>query len=125
MYAIRSYYGPMLTFFGWFLTFHFVVFTWLVFRLDTIESTQMILYRLSSIFNFKQIVDILALHPYLYFLLLIGFVLHLLPTNWHRRGKCSFMKWPWFGKYVCVLLFVVCLVLLHDTSIQPFIYFRF
>lgn len=118
----RSKFSSLL---AWFITFHFVVLTWIIFRVDSMENTQIILDRLSRAFVPSSYAAIFGSQLYLFILIVGGFVLHFLPSKWQRNFKLQFIKQPLLIKIVSLAIAVFAVVSLHQSDILPFIYFRF
>ncbi len=110
---------------GWFITFHFVVFTWIVFRVDSLQNAEIMITRMIRIFMPGDILTILASQTYLFTLILLGFLLHFLPSRWHRKVKIHFIKLPLMIKIIFASIMVYLIISFHQSDILPFIYFRF
>ncbi len=110
---------------GWLITFHFVVLTWIVFRVDSIENAEMLISRLFRAFAPNSFVDVVFSQTYLFVLILLGFTLHFIPTHWHHRFKLLFIKLPLIVKLVVAASMVFIIIQMHQSDVLPFIYFRF
>jgi len=110
---------------GWFITFHFVVITWIIFRIDSLENAEIMLDRIRWSFLAINPLTIISSHPYLYSLFIIGFTLHFLPLKFTRFVKLSFLSSPLWLKITITSISLYLIILLHQSDLQPFIYFRF
>ncbi|MCU4154833.1 MBOAT family protein [Carboxylicivirga sp. A043] len=110
---------------GWFITFHFVVLTWIVFRVDSIQNVQIIFDRMRRAFMPYDIIDIINSMPYTFALILIGFTIHWLPDKFRSRIKLRFVKAPVLIKITLLSLAFYIIYSLHQSTLLPFIYFRF
>jgi len=117
--------GPIIRVFGWFITFHFVVLTWIVFRIDSWQNAQIMLDRIVRAFMPVNMINILSPQPYLFTLILIGFIIHWLPDNFRRNLKLRYIKSPIWLKILLASLMLYIIYILHQKTLIPFIYFRF
>lgn len=110
---------------GWFITFHFVLFTWLVFRVDTIQNAQLLIDRILRAFMPFSIADIVLSQPYLFLLIILPFAAHWLPNSAQRNIKLRFILMPIPVKIIISSILIYCIYTVHQDSLIPFIYFRF
>lgn len=110
---------------GWLITFHFVGFTWIVFRVESLQNGRMLLSRMFNAFDGARIVDIVLSQTYVFLLLIVGFTFHFLPDKWHRFFRLGFIRFPIFIKVILAAVVIYLIVSLHQSEILPFIYFRF
>lgn len=112
--------------------FHFVCLAWIFFRagaigaaLPPMETTVMVLSQIAGNFRLDLIPQFLAAYPTVCFLIVLGFVLHLLPQKIYLRVEEIYTKSPIAVKSVS-LAFVIWLVIQTASSdVVPFIYFQF
>jgi len=114
-----------LTIIGWLVTFHFVTITWIIFRVDSLENAEIMIDRIRWSFLAVDPLTIIASHPYLYGLLTIGFTLHFIPHKLTRFVKLQFLSSPVWLKIIIASFCLYVIILLHQSDLQPFIYFRF
>lgn len=112
-------------FVSWFITFHFVVVTWIVFRVESLENMYILFDRICRAFIPGSYGAIISSRLYLFALITLGFILHFLPGRWQRNIKLLFIQQPLFVKIVSSSIIVYVIVSLHQSDILPFIYFRF
>ncbi|WP_289053681.1 MBOAT family O-acyltransferase [Carboxylicivirga marina] len=110
---------------GWFITFNFVAFTWIIFRVDSLHNLQIILDRIHRAFMPFSMWAVLSSIPYLLALLLIGYLLHWLPERFLKRSKIRFIKAPLLVKIIFTSITLYLIYTLHQSTLLPFIYFRF
>nr|WP_321450144.1 MBOAT family O-acyltransferase [uncultured Carboxylicivirga sp.] len=115
----------LIRFLGWFITFHFVVVTWIIFRVESIENAEMMIMRLFRAFQPQRITEIVSSQVYLFAIMAIGFSLHFLPVRWHHRFKLYFLGLPLIIKILAASIMIFIIIQLHQSDILPFIYFRF
>jgi len=110
---------------GWFVTFHFVIITWIIFRVDSLENAEIMMDRIAWSFLAIDPRTIVASHPYLYSLIALGFIMHFLPLKFTRAIKLRFLASPAWLKIIIASFSLYIIILLHQSDLQPFIYFRF
>ena len=110
---------------GWFVTFHFVVIAWIVFRVDTMQNAQIMFDRITRAFMPIHTINIVSAQPYLFVLILIGFAIHWLPDSFRRNIKLRFVKFPVWLKIILSALVLFLISMLQQNTLIPFIYFRF
>ncbi|WP_430810617.1 MULTISPECIES: MBOAT family O-acyltransferase [unclassified Carboxylicivirga] len=110
---------------GWLLTFHFVVFTWIIFRVDSIRNAQIMLDRMIHFKNFGQVNAIIGSMPYIFLLLITGFMIHWMPEKLRLAIKIRFIKSPSWLKIILTATTLYIIYALHQSTLLPFIYFRF
>jgi D-alanyl-lipoteichoic acid acyltransferase DltB (MBOAT superfamily) len=119
-------------------TFVFISFTRLFFRsgsgmnIDPTqassiawETTKSMISQIGSSWNFPQIAEIIYQFKYLFLLIVVGMVIHWLPTNFKRRYRLIFAKLP--VPVICILVVVTIFVIYQfaTADLQSFIYFQF
>ena len=110
---------------GWFITFHFIVLTWVVFRAHSLESVHVMAHRIVNAFQMNLFFDIVKNQPYIFGYLALGFTIHWLPLKLKNRMKKSFYRTPVPVKILFAAFVLYLIHLLHQVDLQPFIYFRF
>jgi len=107
------------------LTFHFVAFCWMYFRAADMATVGSMLSNIFTDFDFSGMFSRIAAYWKVFALMVLGYVVHMLPSNLKNR-----MQW-WFTEapiYVKVLVFVMVIFIIYQATsadIQPFIYFQF
>ena len=114
------------------LTFHFVLFAWILFRDSTFSlsafSTTKTSTILSNIFtNFHPELFMGVVEGYWKVLafIVVGFILHFVPDRAEQRCKTAFVKWPTWTYCVALVLIVIFVIQIKSSDVQPFIYFQF
>ena len=119
-----------------FVTFHFVIFAWLLFRNADITwhglfyegnwgNLGIMLSQIATSFHPEVLVDVVANYWRVFILIALGYILHFVPDAVSQRCKRAFVKMPAF-LYVIALVFIIVVIIQVKTSeIQPFIYFQF
>jgi hypothetical protein len=107
------------------LTFHFVAFCWMYFRAEDMATVALMLENIFTDFDYGGMTSRIGAYWKVFALMLLGYVVHMLPSNLKNR-----MQW-WFTEapmYVKVLIFVIVIFVIYQATsadIQPFIYFQF
>ena len=107
------------------ITFHFVCFTWIFFRMGSIDGVWDMLTMITEEFHPEVIPQFFAGYRMVTALIIIGFILHFSPDRWRLALQSSVTRAP---LWVQTLLFAGVLVILtqfRSAGVQPFIYFQF
>ncbi|TAJ13303.1 MBOAT family protein [Marinilabiliaceae bacterium JC017] len=109
---------------GWFFTFHFVVFAWLIFRSNSLDTVHILLYRLVNTFQPGMVMNIVMGELGVYLILLVGFLIHFIPDSIKAEWKNKFIALPVVLRIV-VTVSVLLIITQLRVELQPFIYFKF
>lgn len=109
----------------WFLTFHFVCFCWIFFRIPDFETALNQLSQIGTAFHPEIFIQWVKGFPVVGMMMLMAVLLHLIPAESIQKKSASKTTLPlWF--HGIVLGLVIWLVIQTKSSdIQPFIYFQF
>lgn len=108
-----------------FVTLTFITFTRIWFRASTMETTQQILHQIATNFRFDLISTILYSYKMVFFVTLIGFVIHWLPTKTKDWYQDKFIYSPLGVKVIVSVITVVGVYQAMSSKLQAFIYFQF
>ncbi|MHC4386243.1 MAG: MBOAT family O-acyltransferase [Planctomycetota bacterium] len=104
-----------------FVTFHFVLFGWLLFRVETMDQLARMLESFTIKWNHWESVAAFVQYigPMVIVLILVQIVQH--------AGKDSFLRerFPWYLHVVCCGLLLASILILNQSNGSPFIYFQF
>lgn len=117
--------GKISLFIGSFITFHFIVFCWVIFRSSGFENAFQIY---SQIINFDSyIIFLQVIYGYkeVFIIIFIGYLLHYTPIKVDLFVEKLIVKSPLILKAVYLILVIWLISQMKLTSIQPFIYFNF
>jgi len=108
-----------------FITFHFVLFAWLFFRADSLQSVNSILNQI--FFNFKLSLASQIINSYLivFGLIFSALIIHWLPVTFKEKYKNAFVSSPLYFKAIVIVFVVFIIYQAKSSEIQPFIYFQF
>ncbi len=110
---------------GILLTFHFVCFCWIFFRLADFSTAVDMLRQIFTAFHPQLLPQLLTGYWAVFFLMFLGYLLHFLPDSWERACIRSFVRLPLLGKALLTVLLIYLVVQMKSSEIQPFIYFQF
>ena len=108
-----------------FVTLTFITFTRIWFRASTMETTQQILGQIANNFRFDLIPTILYSYKMVFFVTLIGFVIHWLPSKTKSWYQDKFIYSPLGIKIIVSVITVVGVYQAMSSELQAFIYFQF
>lgn len=118
------------------VTFHFVIFAWLLFRNADITwnglfnhgewgNIGVMLSQIFTSFHPELLPNVLMSYWHVFALIFLGYVLHFVPDTWSQGLKHAFVKMPVFLYAVVLILLIVIIMQVKTSEIQPFIYFQF
>ena len=107
------------------LTFHLVCFSWLFFAGSSFESSAAMLTQIFTHFQPQLITQFVAGYPEVTFLMVLGYVLHFLPTRWNERVEALMGRTPSILLAVILAAAIIWVIQVKGSEIQPFIYFKF
>lgn len=110
-----------------FFTFNFITFTRIWFRLDEAGEPLKMLEHIWTNFDFTWPIFVKVLDTYqaVFWLILIGFVLHWLPESWKEKGIHLFAKVPFVFQAVLIAFSVFFMYQAISDTFKPFVYFQF
>jgi len=110
-----------------FLTFNFITFTRIWFRLDEAGEPMTMLNHIWMHFDFtwEIFVKVLATYQAVFWLILTGFVLHWLPQSWKEKGTQLFARIPFVFQAICIAFSVFLMYQAISDTFKPFVYFQF
>lgn len=112
-------------FVGVFVTFNFITFTRIWFRGESMQITSDILHQLTHNLDWSIVPDIVWGFKFVFITMLIGFVIHWLPSKTKEMYRGWFVETSLFTKGLIIILVVFALYQTRTADIQPFIYFQF
>lgn len=110
-----------------FLTFNFITFTRIWFRLDEAGEPMTMLNHIWMHFDFTWEIFVKVLETYqaVFWLILTGFVLHWLPQSWKEKGTQLFARIPFVFQAICIAFSVFLMYQAISDTFKPFVYFQF
>ncbi|WP_051203320.1 MBOAT family O-acyltransferase [Hugenholtzia roseola] len=107
------------------ITFHFVCYCWLYFRATDVEAVQVMMGQIVGSFQWAAIPTIWAGYYKIYAVILLGLILHLLPSKWKMQAQTIFIELSDLTKALLIVAVLLLLFQFKTAGIQPFIYFQF
>ena len=107
------------------LTFHVVCFSWLFFAGTSFEASGHMLKQIFTNFQPQLIMQFVAGYPEVTMLMLLGFVLHFLPTRWNEQVSQCLSRAPLVVNALLLIGIIIWVVQVKGSDVQPFIYFKF
>ncbi len=112
--------------FGWFFTFHFVVFAWIFFRADSYAKALLIVKNISGLFSDNyHILTVMSGYMSVFLLCALAFVMHFTPDKYFFNGYKVFKTVPLYTKAIFLSCVMVLVYIFSSSGVQPFIYFQF
>lgn len=113
-------------------TFHFVLFCWIFFRAGALnnpnphmETAGAMLSGILTDLRWMELGSTMAKAPLVYVFILLAFVLHFLPLDWHKRLHRWYSLSPLPVKAFSLALMIWIVIQTASSDVVPFIYFQF
>jgi len=110
---------------GVIITFHFVCFSWIFFRADNMTVVKSVLTQITTAFHAGIFADFVKGYPYILMLMVLGYILHFIPSSIEKYTEQLVIKSPFILKVTYLLVIVFIVIQIKSSEIQPFIYFQF
>lgn len=107
------------------LTFHFVCLCWIFFRAENLAAVGTMINQILFSFNIGVLPQLIEGYQGVFFLIVLGYVLHFLPDNVCQFAEEQMIRLPLMAKAVCVVAIIVLVMQTKSAAVQPFIYFQF
>lgn len=76
-------------------------------------------------FNFEEAMFFFTEYAWVFVVMIVGYIIHLLPGKWKTWYREVFADLPMVLQAVVCFIVIVILVQISDADMQPFIYFQF
>jgi alginate O-acetyltransferase complex protein AlgI len=106
-------------------TFHFVCFCWIFFRAAGLDKVQAMLGQIAFNFHPELLPELLSGYANIILFLALGYFLHFTPVRWDQAIERGVTALPLVFKALLVTVFILLVMQMKSTEIQPFIYFQF
>ncbi len=107
------------------LTFHLVCLCWLFFANTTFEASGIMLAKIFTELHPELLPQFIAGYPTVTALITGGYVLHYLPSKWNNSTCRLLTRLPLMAQMLVLLAFLMLLVQVRGSEVQPFIYLQF
>jgi alginate O-acetyltransferase complex protein AlgI len=110
-----------------FLTFNFITFTRIWFRLEGDGAPMVMLQHIVQHFNWKWDTFVLVLKTYqiVFWIMLAGYFVHWMPQKWKDDVHVLFAKFPLPVQAIAVSVTVFLMYQAVSDTFKPFVYFQF
>jgi alginate O-acetyltransferase complex protein AlgI len=107
------------------ITFHFVCFCWIFFRANNMEASWEMIRQIVYSFQPQLFFDFLTGYKSVVFLMMLGYLLHFVPTAFEATIQERIAGFPMMVKASLVTFVILLVVQVKTAGIHPFIYFQF
>ncbi len=113
-------------FYAIFLTFNFITFTRIWFRSESMDVANNMMYQIANAFgSIDTISEMIMSYRNIFIVVLVGFIIHWLPSTFKIKYKQWFVDSPIWMKAIAVLVSIFAIYQVSSADLQPFIYFQF
>jgi alginate O-acetyltransferase complex protein AlgI len=112
-------------FVSWLLTFHFLMFSFVIFRVKDLATAELFLQRLVEQMQVNQLIDWFVAYPTIAIATFAGLTLHFMPVSWKDAVIATVERWHWTVVSLCVVLAVVLIYQAQSAESLPFVYLAF
>lgn len=107
------------------LTFHVVAFCWLFFANQTFDDSLTMVGKIVTDFHGELLPQFLAGYPAVTALIVLGYVLHFLPTRWSDATRNGLARAPILLQLLLFAAMLLLVIQVRGSEVQPFIYLSF
>ena len=112
-------------FFAILLTFHFVCLCWVFFRASSFTTALEVITQIGTNFHATVFTQLLAGYKGVFFLMLLGYLLHFLPDKLETGATRMVVRMPLVLQALLIVAVIYIVIQVKTAGIQPFIYFQF
>lgn len=105
---------------AWLVTFHFVCFTWIFFRSQTLESALDYFRTMFAFASFETTMTGLVALMFVF-----GALTQIIPDRWQERAEEWYDRAPLIAKIALPFLVIYAIAVASPDGVPPFIYFQF
>ncbi|MDO5036094.1 MAG: MBOAT family protein [Porphyromonas sp.] len=116
---------PIWRFVGVIVTFHFVCFAWIFFRMEYLADVWVMLEMVAYEFHVEVIPQFFAGYKMVTFLFAIGLITHFIPRSQKLKLQEIVVRSPMLLQALLLAVVMVLVLQFKSTGVQPFIYFQF
>jgi D-alanyl-lipoteichoic acid acyltransferase DltB (MBOAT superfamily) len=110
---------------SWTFTFICVSLLWIPFRATSMEMTWNIYTRIFSSADLKIVWAVMETNPTLIVLLILGYGLTLIPSDWKEKVVTYISGQDLLLKFAMMIVVIQVIIQMRSSVVQPFIYFQF
>ncbi|MGD0711646.1 MAG: MBOAT family O-acyltransferase, partial [Bacteroidales bacterium] len=108
-----------------FITFHFICFTFIIFRATDMATAIKIYEKIFTSVDFSLAGQWIGLYIYPSLVMILGLFLHFTPFRWNTVLVNRFTKLHWIIKVFVIFLAFIVIYQVFSIQAQPFIYLEF
>jgi alginate O-acetyltransferase complex protein AlgI len=123
--ALHIYNTKYLKFFQTIITFHFIAFSFIIFRSSNLQNVKDMVSQITDFFHAEVFIQFIERMPLIFGLIVIGFVSHFIPVKYENSLKKGVTALPLIGKVILIVIVIWIAAQFKSADIQPFIYFQF
>jgi D-alanyl-lipoteichoic acid acyltransferase DltB (MBOAT superfamily) len=116
---------PIFAVLSWVLTFHFVAFLWIFFRVDSFHTATVSIQRIILHMDLAYLPHFYRANSLIVYLLIAGYASHFIPDRLKEKALNTYHLMPLVAKAAILLLIVQVILQVQGENVQPFIYFQF
>lgn len=107
------------------ITLTFISFTRIFFRSNSLETVNIIFYRITHHLGLDVFFDIIIGYKTVIIIMLLGYIIHWIPEKIKNNYRQGFAKQPLSVMGAIIIFVVFIMYQLMSGEMQPFIYFQF
>ncbi|MBU2018305.1 MAG: MBOAT family protein [Bacteroidetes bacterium] len=119
--------GRLVHFWKIFLTFNFITFTRIWFRLEGDGQPELMLDRIMNHFGFEWSVFVQVIETYqaVFVVMILGYIVHWVPQAMKTKWELKFEAMPLYAKALSVCVILIAMYQAVSDVSKPFVYFQF
>lgn len=106
-------------------TFHFVCLCWIFFRANSFDAALEMIHQIRFNLTLANMWEILAGYQQVFWLMLVGYLLHMVPSRMEKLIEGEFVKAPLWAQSLALAIIAWAIIQTYSAEVQPFIYFQF
>lgn len=124
-YTAQASKNKFFRFISVFTTFNLITFAWIFFRAENMEKAFGMIKQITGNFQLALIPIMISSYYKIFLIILLGFVIHWLPSKFKENYRGWFIKSHITIKVLLAVIVIFILFQVKSAEIQPFIYFQF
>ncbi len=108
-----------------FITFHFLAFSFLIFKAKDLETAQIMLNKIFTSLDFSLSVQWMTLYILPFAIMLFAMILHYTPMKWYDSAVRFYSRMHWSLKAITASIAIIIIYQSYSSEAQPFIYLDF
>lgn len=107
------------------ITFHLIAISFLIFRTSDFQIIKDMFSQIFNFFHAEVFIQFAEKLPIILGLIILGYVLHYMPTKIENAFKKLVTVLPWYIQAILIVLVIWIVAQFKSADIAPFIYFQF